>query len=145
VAKVWREPDEGIWEVRGPRRHFTHSKIMAWVAVDRALRGAKWSHLPAPVDDLRVLAAEIKADIWANGYDPKRNTFTRAYDDSATHNTSVCGEVAHTEVTFSVLQLPWVSVRLMAQRLFPAAILTQGLRHATGSAAPSLRAMIGLG
>jgi hypothetical protein len=72
-------------------------------------------------------------------------SFTRAYDDSATHNDAVCGEVAHTQITFSVLQLPWVSVRGMAQRLFPAANLTQGLRHATGSTASSLRALIGLG
>jgi GH15 family glucan-1,4-alpha-glucosidase len=81
VAKVWREPDEGIWEVRGPRRHFTYSKVMAWVAVDRAMRGVKWSHLPASMEDLSALAEAIKADVWANGYDARRNTFKRAYDD----------------------------------------------------------------
>jgi GH15 family glucan-1,4-alpha-glucosidase len=81
VAKVWREPDEGIWEVRGPRRHFTYSKVMAWVAIDRAMRGVKWSHLPADMEKLTALAEEIKADVWANGYDAERNTFKRAYDD----------------------------------------------------------------
>ena len=71
-------------------------------------------------------------------------SFTRPYDDSATHDSSVCGEIAHTEITFSVLQVPSVSVRHNAGRLFPAAKLSDGLRHATGSKASSLRSLLGL-
>lgn len=81
VAKVWAEPDDGIWEVRGPRRHFTYSKAMAWVAVDRAIRGAEEFGLPAPVADLKALRLRIRDDIWANGFDKARNCFKRAYDD----------------------------------------------------------------
>jgi GH15 family glucan-1,4-alpha-glucosidase len=81
VAKVWREPDEGIWEVRGPPRSFTYSKVMAWVAVDRAIKGAELFSLKAPLDRLRALRDEIRDDIWAHGYDAGRNTFIRAYDD----------------------------------------------------------------
>lgn len=83
VAKVWAEPDEGIWEVRGPRRHFTYSKVMAWVAVDRAIDAARTYDLPAPLDALEALRERIKADVWAKGFDPERNRFKRAYDDPA--------------------------------------------------------------
>lgn len=81
VTKVWSQPDEGIWEVRGPRRHFTYSKVMAWVAIDRAIKSAEAFDLPAPVDDLKALRDRISDDIWAHGFDRARNCFTRAYDD----------------------------------------------------------------
>ncbi len=81
VAKVWSQPDEGIWEVRGGRRRFTYSRVMAWVAVDRAIKGAEGFDLPAPLDDWRALRDEIAADIWANAYDKGRQTFTVAYGD----------------------------------------------------------------
>lgn len=79
LAKVWREPDEGIWEVRGPRRHFTHSKIMAWVAVDRAVQAIEHYGLSGPLEDWKRLRAEIHADVCRNGYDSKKNTFVQYY------------------------------------------------------------------
>jgi len=79
----WREPDEGIWEIRGERRHFTHSKIMAWVAVDRAVRGAEDFGLDGPVDDWKRLRAEIFDEVCERGYDPERNTFTQYYGSRA--------------------------------------------------------------
>ncbi|GGY56946.1 glycoside hydrolase family 15 protein [Streptomyces omiyaensis] len=76
----WREPDEGLWEVRGPRRHFTHSKVMAWVAADRAVRTLEADpSLPGEPDRWRALRDEIHADVCAKAYDPVRNTFTQSY------------------------------------------------------------------
>ncbi|WP_267242464.1 glycoside hydrolase family 15 protein [Streptomyces sp. PR69] len=75
----WREPDEGIWEVRGPRRHFTHSKVMAWVAADRTVRRLSRLPLESPVRRWRALRDEIHRDVCAHGYDPGRNTFTQHY------------------------------------------------------------------
>jgi GH15 family glucan-1,4-alpha-glucosidase len=79
VAGHWREPDEGIWEIRGPRRHFTHSKAMAWVAVDRAVRGVEEFGLPGDVAAWRVLRDQIHDDICAHGIDPARGVFTQSY------------------------------------------------------------------
>ncbi|GHA81503.1 glycoside hydrolase family 15 protein [Streptomyces termitum] len=76
----WREPDEGLWEVRGPRRHFTHSKVMAWVAADRAVRTLEADpSLPGEPDRWRALRDEIHAEVCAKAYDPGRNTFTQSY------------------------------------------------------------------
>jgi GH15 family glucan-1,4-alpha-glucosidase len=75
----WKEPDEGLWEVRGPRRHFTHSKVLAWVAADRAVRTVSHSGLSGPVDRYRALRDEIHADVCAKGYDSARETFTQYY------------------------------------------------------------------
>jgi GH15 family glucan-1,4-alpha-glucosidase len=75
----WSQPDEGIWEVRGPRRHFVHSKVMAWVAVDRAVKGIREHGLSGPVDQWVRLREQIRADILAHGYDAERNTFTQYY------------------------------------------------------------------
>ena len=79
LERVWREPDEGIWEVRGPRRHFTHSKLMAWVAFDRAVKAVETFGKRGPVDTWRQVRAEIHAEICREGYDPVRRTFTQAY------------------------------------------------------------------
>ncbi|HZP35219.1 MAG TPA: glycoside hydrolase family 15 protein [Methylomirabilota bacterium] len=78
LATVWTEPDEGIWEVRGPRRHFTHSKVMAWVAADRmaTLSEAVGDGDPAR---WRALAATIHADVCRKGFDAGRNAFVQAY------------------------------------------------------------------
>jgi GH15 family glucan-1,4-alpha-glucosidase len=76
---AWDDPDEGIWEVRGPRRHFTHSKVMAWVAADRAVKGVKQFGLNGPVDKWAALRDQIHADVCEKGYDPKRKTFTQYY------------------------------------------------------------------
>jgi GH15 family glucan-1,4-alpha-glucosidase len=75
----WREPDEGIWEVRGPRRHFTHSKIMCWVACDRAVRAVEQSDLAGPLERWRALREEIHRDVCTRGYDPDLGSFTQYY------------------------------------------------------------------
>jgi GH15 family glucan-1,4-alpha-glucosidase len=82
VEKHWREPDHGIWEVRGPQRHFTHSKVMAWVAFDRAIKSACKFGLQGPVAHWEKVRDEIHADACAHGYDGQRGTFTRSYGDS---------------------------------------------------------------
>jgi GH15 family glucan-1,4-alpha-glucosidase len=79
LEEVWREPDEGIWEVRGPRLHLTHSKVMVWVAFDRMIRDAESLGLDAPVARWRRLREEVHADVCANAFDAERRTFTRAY------------------------------------------------------------------
>jgi GH15 family glucan-1,4-alpha-glucosidase len=79
LEKIWRQPDEGIWEVRGPRCHFTHSKVMAWVAFDRAIKGVEQFGLRGPVDHWRKLRAEIKADVCAHGFNRELNSFVQCY------------------------------------------------------------------
>jgi len=83
VAKVWNEPDEGIWEVRGPRQRFTYSRVMAWVAVDRAIKSAEMFDLKGPVEAWRALCDQIRADVMAHGFDASRNTFVQAYEGKA--------------------------------------------------------------
>jgi GH15 family glucan-1,4-alpha-glucosidase len=79
LENAWCEPDEGIWEVRGPRRHFTHSKVMAWVAVDRAVRAVERWALDGPVDKWRKLRARMHAEVCERGFDRARGTFTQFY------------------------------------------------------------------
>ena len=79
----WKEPDDGIWEVRGGRRHFTHSKVLAWVAADRAVRTIETMELDGPVERYRALRDEIHADVCAKGYDADRQTFTQSYGSTA--------------------------------------------------------------
>jgi GH15 family glucan-1,4-alpha-glucosidase len=76
----WEQPDEGLWEVRGPRRHFTHSKVMAWVAFDRAIRDAEASGLAGPVERWRQIRDEIHAQVCDKGFDAGSNSFVQAYD-----------------------------------------------------------------
>ncbi len=83
LERVWRQPDEGIWEIRGPRQQHTHSKVMVWVAFDRMIRDAEQLGLEAPIDRWRLLRDVIHADVCANAYDAKRRTFTRAYGSPA--------------------------------------------------------------
>jgi GH15 family glucan-1,4-alpha-glucosidase len=79
LENAWRRPDAGIWEVRGPNRHFTHSKVMAWVAFDRAVRTVEtWGH-DGPVEHWRALRDEIHADVCRNGYDADLSTFVQSY------------------------------------------------------------------
>jgi GH15 family glucan-1,4-alpha-glucosidase len=75
----WREPDEGIWEVRGPRRHFTHSKVMAWVAFDRAVRTVEEDGVDGSVDRWRALRDEVHAEVCHEGFDPEIGAFTQSY------------------------------------------------------------------
>ncbi len=79
LESEWTEPDNGIWEVRGRRRHFTHSKIMAWVATDRAIRTAERCRLDAPLDRWRALRDHIHATVCRRGYDATRNTFVQYF------------------------------------------------------------------
>jgi GH15 family glucan-1,4-alpha-glucosidase len=76
----WNQPDEGIWEMRGPRRHFTHSKMMAWVAFDRAVKDAQEFQLEGPLDRWRTLCDTIHAEICQHAFDPKIGAFVQAYD-----------------------------------------------------------------
>ena len=79
LATLWREPDDGIWEVRGPRRHYTHSKVMAWVAFDRAVRSVEEYHLDGPVDRWREARDEIHAEVCREGYNADRGAFVQYY------------------------------------------------------------------
>jgi GH15 family glucan-1,4-alpha-glucosidase len=75
----WQEEDEGIWEVRGPRRHFTHSKVMSWVAFDRAVKSVKRLGRPGPIDRLRATRKAIREDILRNGYNVDLGSFVQYY------------------------------------------------------------------
>ncbi|GGJ37943.1 glycoside hydrolase family 15 protein [Streptomyces brasiliensis] len=76
----WRQPDEGLWEVRGGRRQFVHSKVMVWVAADRAVRTLEeYPELPGDLEGWRALREEVHREVCEKGYDPERNTFTQYY------------------------------------------------------------------
>lgn len=75
----WADTDRGIWEVRGPERCFTHSKVMAWVAMDRAVKAVRTYGLTGPVERWAALRAEIHADVCAKGFSEKRNSFAQYY------------------------------------------------------------------
>ena len=94
VETIWREPDEGIWEARGPQRHYTYSKVMAWVVFDRAVRLAERFELEAPVERWKQVRDEIHAEVCEHGYDNERRTFTQYYGSS--------------ELDASVLNIPLV-------------------------------------
>ena len=79
VAGTWTEPDHGIWEVRGPRQHFTFSKVMAWVAFDRAVKSAELFGLEGPVDRWRTIQREIHAEVCERGFNRTRGCFVQAY------------------------------------------------------------------
>ncbi len=79
LAEIWREPDDGIWEVRGGRQHFTYSKVMAWVAFDRAVKGAEEFGLEGPVDQWKMLRQQIHDDICQNAFNAKVGAFTQYY------------------------------------------------------------------
>jgi GH15 family glucan-1,4-alpha-glucosidase len=94
LERAWRQPDEGIWEVRGPRRHFTHSKVMAWVAFDRAVKAVERYGLEGPLDRWRQLRADVHEDVCRQGFDADRTTFTQYYGS--------------TELDASLLMIPLV-------------------------------------
>jgi GH15 family glucan-1,4-alpha-glucosidase len=79
LETIWALPDEGIWEVRGPRRHFTYSKVMAWVAFDRAVKSIEEFGFVGPLDHWRRLRQHIHEDVCANGFDPEQGAFTQSY------------------------------------------------------------------
>jgi len=78
----WQKPDEGIWEIRGPRRQFTHSKIMAWVAFDRAVKAVERSKASGPVARWRALRDTIHREVCTKGYDPAKRAFTQCFGSS---------------------------------------------------------------
>jgi len=79
LESAWTKPDEGIWEVRGPRRHFTHSKVMAWVAVDRTVKAIERFGLKGPVERWRKLCTAIHDEVCRKEFDTERNTFVQFY------------------------------------------------------------------
>jgi len=83
LESAWREPDNGLWEVRGDRQHFTHSKVMAWAAADRMARSVAAFDLPGPAPRWEQLRDQIHYDVVTHGFDPARNTFTQAYGSAA--------------------------------------------------------------
>jgi GH15 family glucan-1,4-alpha-glucosidase len=83
LENIWEQPDDGIWEVRGGRKHFTHSKVMAWVAFDRAVRSAEEFQLPAPLDRWRRIREVIHAQVCARGFDAGLNSFVQSYGATA--------------------------------------------------------------
>jgi len=83
LERVWMEPDEGIWEVRGGRQQFTHSKVMAWVAVDRAIKDFERFNLSGPLDHWRVLRDRIHTDVCQHGFNPSVGTFVQTYGSTA--------------------------------------------------------------
>src|SRR5262249_21130430 len=79
----WQQPDEGIWEVRGPRQHFTHSTVMAWTAVDRAVKTVERFNVKGPVERWRALRDAVHAQVCREGYDARRKTFVQSYGSNA--------------------------------------------------------------
>ncbi|MBX5474274.1 MAG: glycoside hydrolase family 15 protein [Thermoleophilia bacterium] len=94
LEEAWREPDEGLWEIRGERRHFVHSKVMAWVAFDRAVRTVETQGLEGPLERWRALRDAIHAEVCERGYDPELGSFVQSYGS--------------TELDASLLLLPLV-------------------------------------
>ena len=78
----WQEADEGLWEIRGPRRHFTHSKVMAWVAFDRAIKDAEQDGLEGPIERWRQVRDAIHAQVCEKGFDAGRNSFVQSYESA---------------------------------------------------------------
>jgi GH15 family glucan-1,4-alpha-glucosidase len=88
LARDWQRPDEGIWEIRGPPQHFTHSKVMVWVAFDRAIRNFEQHGIEGELAEWRRLREAIHADVCRNGFDPELGSFVQAYG-SKTHDAAL--------------------------------------------------------
>jgi GH15 family glucan-1,4-alpha-glucosidase len=79
LEQCWQQPDSGIWEMRGPAQHFTYSKVMAWVAFDRAIKSAATFGLEGPVEHWKELRERIHSDVCSKGYSQKRQCFVQSY------------------------------------------------------------------
>jgi GH15 family glucan-1,4-alpha-glucosidase len=79
LEDIWSEPDEGIWEIRGERRHFVHSKVMAWVAFDRAVRSVETQGMDGPLDKWRSIRDTIHREVCDRGFDAELGSFTQSY------------------------------------------------------------------
>jgi GH15 family glucan-1,4-alpha-glucosidase len=101
VGSIWRRPDDGIWEARGPQRHYTYSKVMAWVVFDRAVRIAERFATEAPVDRWKEVRDEIHREVCEQGYDHERRTFTQYYGskelDASVLNIPIVGFLPGTD------------------------------------------------
>jgi GH15 family glucan-1,4-alpha-glucosidase len=101
VETIWRRPDDGIWEARGPQRHYTYSKVMAWVVFDRAVRLAERFALEAPVERWKQVRDEIHREVCERGYDRDRRTFTQYYGsrelDASVLNIPIVGFLPGTD------------------------------------------------
>jgi GH15 family glucan-1,4-alpha-glucosidase len=80
LARHWDQPDNGLWEIRGPLRKFTHSRVMVWVAFDRAIAAVEEHGLDGPADEWRALRDKVREEVLQHGYDAERNTFTQHYE-----------------------------------------------------------------
>ena len=80
LEQIWRQPDEGIWETRGGRKHFTYSKVMAWVAFDRMIKDAEEHQLEGPVDDWKIVRDEIRELVLEKGFNEAKQSFTQHFD-----------------------------------------------------------------
>jgi len=94
LEQIWDQPDSSLWEVRGPLKHFTHSKVMAWVGFDRAVKAVERYGRDGPVDHWRRIRGEIQAEVCEQGFNSAQNTFVQAY--------------GHTSVDAALLMLPLV-------------------------------------
>ncbi|HEX2603779.1 MAG TPA: glycoside hydrolase family 15 protein [Oxalicibacterium sp.] len=83
LEKIWDQPDDGIWEMRGGRRHFTHSKVMAWVAFDRAVRTIEEFGTDGPLQHWRAIRDRIHSEVCEKGFNAERNSFVQSYDSTA--------------------------------------------------------------
>ncbi|MCW2780083.1 MAG: glycoside hydrolase family 15 protein [Marmoricola sp.] len=80
LALDWQRPDNGLWEIRGPLRHFTHSRVLVWAAFDRAIEGIEKHGLEGPLEEWKALREKVRDEVMSNGFDVERNTFTQHYD-----------------------------------------------------------------
>jgi GH15 family glucan-1,4-alpha-glucosidase len=80
LAENWEQPDNGLWEIRGPLRHFTHSRVMVWAAFDRAVQAVEQHGLEGPVESWRTLRDKVRDEVLSKGWNQERNTFTQHYD-----------------------------------------------------------------
>jgi GH15 family glucan-1,4-alpha-glucosidase len=80
LAEHWDQPDNGLWEIRGPLRHFTHSRVMVWVAFDRAVAAAEKHGLPGPLERWREIRDRVREEVLTKGFSAERNSFTQHYD-----------------------------------------------------------------
>ncbi len=96
LASSWQQPDNGLWEIRGPLRHFTHSRAMVWAAFDRAVSAVEKHGLPGPVERWREIRDAVRDEVLTRGFDAERQTFTQHYDTA--------------EVDASLLVLPLIGL-----------------------------------
>ncbi|WP_111720511.1 glycoside hydrolase family 15 protein [Homoserinimonas sp. OAct 916] len=98
IEKNWRRPDQGIWEIRGPQREFTHSRVMVWAALDRAIRAVRDYGLPGPVDRWERLRDQVREDVENNGFDEARNSYTQYFGtDQVDASLLVLAQVGYCE------------------------------------------------